>query len=422
MSEAVYAPLHPTVQTLDNGLRIVSEYLPYVHSASVGIWINTGSGNEEATQAGISHFLEHLLFKGTETRTARELMDAIESRGGQLNAFTTREFTCVYAKVLDEHVPKALEILGDIILHSTFCDLEKERNVILEEIASGNDVPEERVQDLLTESAWPDHALGRPIAGYEETVGAARLEDVRAYRNQWYAPENMVVAIVGRFDEDAFLRQAEQTLGGLPRRSVPPSPAPPRFTAGQRLEEREIAQDHLLWSFPSVPITHEDRYTYDVLSSALGGGSTSRLFERIREQEGLAYAVYAFNSVYVPAGLLGFYAAVGAENLERTLELCGEELRKLKESPLPEEELASNREQLKGGLILALESTFHRMARMVRSLLSYGRIVPVDEILDRVDAVTASDVQDVAGRVFTEENSRLAVLGPIPKRGITLRA
>lgn len=421
MNEAVYTPLHPTVRTLDNGLRIVSEYLPYVHSASVGVWIRTGSGNEDAPQAGISHFLEHLLFKGTETRTARELMDAIESRGGQLNAFTTREFTCVYAKVLDEHVPKALEILSDIIRHSTFCDLDKERSVILEEIASGNDVPEERVHDLLTESAWPGHALGRPIAGYEETVGATGLADVRAYRDQWYTPENMIVAIVGRFDEEAFVHQVEEALGDLPNPPLPPAPPRPEFAAGQSLEEREIAQDHLLWCFPSVPVTDADRYVYDVLSSALGGGSTSRLFERIREQEGLAYAVYAFNSMYVPAGLLGFYAAVAAENLDRTLALCGEELRKLKDAPLPEDEMASNREQLKGGLMLALESTFNRMTRMVRSLFSYGRIVPVDEILEAVDAVTAEDVQRIAGEVFTQENSRLAVLGPVPAHGVKIR-
>lgn len=421
MTEVVYTPLHPTVQTLSNGLRVVSEYLPYVHSASLGVWIKTGSGNETAGQAGISHFLEHLLFKGTETRTSRELMDAIESRGGQMNAFTTREYTSLYARVLDQHVPKALEILADIIRHSTFCDLEKERNVILEEIASANDVPEELIHDLLTESAWPDHPLGRPIAGYERTVAVTGLDDVRAYHGQWYTPENMIVAIVGRFDEDVFLRQVEEAFGVLPARPVPELAGPPVYAAGQRLEARSIAQDHLMWSFPSVPITHDDRYAYDVLSSALGGGSTSRLFERIREQEGLAYAVYAFNSMYASGGLLGFYAAIAPENLQRSLDLCAEELRRLKEERLPAEELASNREQLKGGLMLALESTFNRMTRMVRSLFAYGRIVPVDEILESVDGVTAEDVQRVARRIFTEENSRVAVLGPVTGSQVALR-
>jgi predicted Zn-dependent peptidase len=417
---AVYAPLDPSVHTLGNGLRVVCEHLPYVHSASLGVWIRTGSGHEDAAQAGISHFIEHLLFKGTETRTARQIMDAVEGRGGQLNAFTTREYTCYYARVLDQHVGSAFEILADILKHSTYFDLDKERNVILEEISSSRDVPEDYVHDLLTELAWRDHPLGRPIAGYEETVSAATLETVREYRDTWYTPENMIVSIVGRFDEAAFLRQVEDEFGGLPAARVPALNGAPMYHAGQQIERRAIAQDHLLWCFPGVSITDPRRYAYDLLCSALGGGSTSRLFERIREQEGLAYAVYSFNSMLATGGLLGFYAAVAPENLQHTLDLSSEELRRLRDVPLGDEELTANREQLKGGLLLALESTFSRMSRMARSLIYQGRIVPVSEVLEKLDRVTAPEVQAAAAAIFTEPNSAVTVLGPAPEQPLAL--
>ncbi len=417
---SVYAPLDPTLHTLSNGLRVVCEHLPYVHSASLGVWIRTGSSHEAAAQAGLSHFLEHLLFKGTETRTARQLMEAVEGRGGQLNAFTTREYTCYYARVLDQHVASAFEILADILKHSTYFDLDKERNVILEEISSARDVPEDYIHDLSIESAWRDHPMGRPIAGYEETVSAATIEDVRAYRNTWYSPENMIVSIVGRFDEAAFLKQIEREFGALtPANATAPNSAP-AYHAGQQIERRAIAQDHLLWCFPGVSITDPRRYAYDLLTSTLGGGSTSRLFERIREQEGLAYSVYAFNSMLAHGGLLGFYAAVAPENLQQTLDLSAEELRRLRDEPLSDIELTANREQLKGGLLLALEGTFSRMSRMVRSLIYQGRIVPVSEVLANVDRVTAQEVQEAAAAVFTTANSAVTVLGPAPEQTLAL--
>lgn len=420
MSETLNTPQEPSVHLLDNGLRVVCEYLPYVHSASIGVWIKTGSANEEPQVAGISHFLEHLLFKGTKTRTARELMEAVEGRGGQLNAFTTREYTCVYAKTLDRHAGSAFEILADIINHSTFCDLEKERNVILEEIASNQDVPEDYVHDVLTEFAWPDHPLGRPIAGYEATVSNTGLEEVREYRDSWYTPSNMIVAIVGRFDEADFLKQVHDAFGSLKSADVPRASVAPAYHPGQRIERRDIAQNHLIWCFPGVPINHPDRFAFDLLSSALGGGSTSRLFERIREQEGLAYAVYSFNSLYSSSGMLGFYAAVAPDNLQHTLDISAEELRRLRDEPLPAEELASNREQLKGGLVLALENTFARMSRMVRSLIYRDRIVSLAEALEQIDRVTIDDVQRAAQRTFMSDASALAVLGPAESGSVRL--
>jgi len=413
--EAAYTPLDPVIHTLDNGLRVVCEHLPYVHSASIGVWARTGSANETAAQAGISHFIEHLLFKGTQRRTARQIMEAIEGRGGQLNAFTTREYTCYYARVLDQHVTSAFDVLADMVKNSTFHDLDKERNVILEEISMIKDVPEDYVHDLTTEQVWPDHSMGRPISGYEETVSATTIEDVRGYRDLWYAPENMIVSIVGRFDEAAFLRQVNDEFGTLTARRVPKAQdGGPAFSGGQRIDRRAIAQDHLVCCFPSVSITDPRRFAYDMLSSVLGGGSTSRLFERIREQEGMAYSVYSFNSMLGGGGLSGFYAGVAPENLEKTLELSSEELCRLRDEAMSDEELVSNREQMKGGLVLALENSFSRMSRLVRSLIYQGRIVPVSEVLENLDRVTQRDVQNAAGAIFTQATNAITIVGPVP--------
>jgi len=420
-AESAYTPLNPVIHTLGNGLRLVCEHLPYVHSASLGVWIRAGSGCESAAQAGISHFLEHLLFKGTAKRTARQIMEEVEGRGGQMNAFTTREYTCYYARVLDQHVASAFDVLADIIKNSTFHDLDKERNVILEEISMIKDVPEDYVHDLTTEMVWRGHALGRPISGYEETVSAATLESVREYRDAWYAPENMIVSIAGRFDEAAFLAQVEREFGGLTPRRVPTiEGGAPVYHSGELIEARDVAQDHLVCCFPSVSITDPRRFAYDLLSSVLGGGSTSRLFERIREQEGMAYSVYSFNSMLGTAGLTGFYAGVAPENLHKAVDLASEELRRMREEALSAEELTSNREQLKGGLLLALENTFSRMSRLVRSLIYQGRIVTVNEVLENLDRVTAQDVQRAACEIFTPSNSTLTVLGPSPASPLAL--
>ena len=412
MQDVGYRQLSPEVRTLPNGLTVVAEHLPYVHSASVGVWVGAGSANESPEVAGISHLLEHMFFKGTESRSSLELMDAIESRGGHMNAFTTRESTCLYAKVLDHHVDTAVDVLGDIIKRSTFVDLEKERNVILEEIAAGKDTPDEHVHDMLSGYAWPEHPLGRPIAGYEETVAQTGLEQLRTYMESRYRPDNMHVSLVGNFDVEEFFALVEAEFGELAPGDVENGAVAPTFHAGLLTESRDIAQSHLVSVFPGTPITAKDRYCYDVLSSALGGGSTSRLFESVREREGLAYSIYSFNAMFQTGGMLGFYAAVAPENLAQTIDLCTQEMRKLKEVALPEAELLSNREQLKGGLLLALEGTFNRMARMVRSLMLFERIVPVRDILDAVDAVTAADVQALAERVFAEEQCAAAVLGP----------
>lgn len=397
---------------LDNGMTVTIERLPHVHSASAGIWIKTGSANEAEGHAGISHFLEHLFFKGTTTRNARQIIEPIECTGGHLNAFTSREYTCIYFKTLDKHIATGIEILADVIKNSTFADLEKERNVVLEEIASIEDVPEDYAHDLLAEYMWPDHALGRPVSGYDRTVSKFSLDDVHAYFKTWYHPRKMYFSIAGSFDERAVLDQIYQAFGTLsPRAAAKPLDAP-AFHSGIRVVERDIAQNHLCVGFPGPTVTDARRYTYDILCCALGGGSTSRLFQRIREDEGLAYSIYSSHSAYFTAGAFNVYAAVAPESFEKTLALSFEEIRRFREEPMTEQELEINREHLKGSLLISLESTFNRMARMAKSMMYYKRMLSIEEILASLDAVTIEDIRQLAQEIFQPERCAIIVLGP----------
>ncbi|NIA15618.1 MAG: insulinase family protein [Nitrospiraceae bacterium] len=400
------------VRKLDNGLTVTLERLPYLRSATAGVWIRTGSANERKAQCGISHFLEHLFFKGTKSRTARQIIEDVESRGGHLNAFTSREYTCIYAKTLDDHIATAIEVLADVVKNSTFRDLEKERNVILEEIASVEDVPEDYAYDLLARQMWPDHALGRPISGYQDTVSNIIVDDVRAYYEGWYRPRNIFFSIAGNFDENAVVGQVCREFGDLtPRRSRKGSKSP-EFSRGVMNVERPITQNHLCVGFPGPSATDPERYTYDVLCSALGGGSTSRLFQRIREDEGLAYAIYSCHSAYVKAGTFSVYAAVAPENFGKTAALSFEEIRRFREEPMTQEELNTTREHMKGSMLMALEGTFNRMSRMARSMMFHRRYVSVEEVLDALDGVTVKDIQKVAADLFRPERCAMVVLGP----------
>jgi predicted Zn-dependent peptidase len=412
--------LRPEVRTLSNGITLITERIPYVHSCSVGVWAKAGSADETPAWSGIAHFLEHLFFKGTVTRSPRDLMHAIESRGGHMNAFTGREATCLYVKCLSEHVGTAIDVLGDVICNPVYADLEKERNVILEEITSALDTPDEYVFDLQSMQFWPDHSLGRPVAGFVETVSAMTLDDVRAFKEAWYRPDNMVVSVVGAFDEDAVAGQVEEHFGGLKGVATPKITGPPIWGSGTRFFEQDIGQDHVAMAFPAGPMADPGRFRYDLMSCILGGGSTSRLFERVREEAGLAYAVYAYHSAYHRAGMLGWYAAIGSENLDQTLSLVGEELRRMKRELVSDEELSSNREQMKGSLLFSMENTFHRMTRMARSWLFLERIVSMEEILSAIDAIDAESIRALAVETFNPERCALTVLGPDGSRTANL--
>jgi predicted Zn-dependent peptidase len=345
-------------------------------------------------------------------------MREIEGRGGQFNAFTSREYTCIYVKMLAEHVHVGLDILADVVRNATFNDLEKERNVILEEIASIEDTPDEYAHDLIALQHWPDHPLGRPVSGSHDSVSGLGLDDVRAFHTRWYQPGNMVVSVAGRFDEDAVFTQIEGLFGDMAAGPDSVRVGPPAFAAGMRHVPRDIAQSHICCCFPGVPVNAHERYAAEMLSSVLGGGSTSRLFERIREDEGLAYAIYSYQAAFLSAGVFGVYAAVAPQNLKRTLALVSAELRRLRDEPVPESELTLNREQIKGGLLMALENTFTRMSRMAKSMFYYGRILSVEELITALESVTAEDIQEMAGRMFATEQCALLVLGPAGRGGI----
>ncbi|MDZ4861226.1 MAG: pitrilysin family protein [Candidatus Hydrogenedentes bacterium] len=402
-----------SIHRLANGLTVLLEPLPYLRTASVGVWIAAGSGNETASQAGISHFLEHLFFKGTATRTARQLMESIESKGGHLNAFTSRDYTCLYAKMLGEHVDTGIEILADIVKDSQLLDFEKERNVILEEIASIDDVPEDHVHDVLTKNVWPDHALGMPITGTKESMTAMSLEDARAYYQHWYRADNLIVSVAGAFDAPAVLAQIERVFDALAAGRPEQPVGAPAFTASVQQVDSDITQNHLCFAFPGPGVHDARRFVYNMLSNALGGGSTSRLFETIREQEGLAYSIYGYQSTFWRTGAMGVYAAVAPENLKKTYELAFAEIRKLRDEPIPQEELELNREQLKGSVLMALESTFNRMTRMAKSYMYHGRIISADEIITGIESVTAEQIRQLAEDRYTPDQCALVSLGPI---------
>jgi len=400
------------IHTLPNGLTVLLEHLPHVHSASIGVWVRTGSAHEQPHEWGLAHFLEHLFFKGTTTRSVHEVMAAIEGRGGQLNAYTARDHTCLYAKVLGEHVPIGIEILADIVRNPTFADLERERGVILEEIVSIEDTPDEWVLDLSSEQHWPNHPLGRSITGTTESVSALALDHVQQFFEAWYRPENLFVSIAGNFELKAALPQIEDEFGAIDARPTPAGYDRPTFRGGPAHHSRDIAQAHLAMAFPGPALDDPARFACDMTASVLGGGSTSRLFERIREEEGLAYSVFTHHAFHHHAGMLGVYAGVAPHNLDRTLEITYEELRRIRDERVPQDEMELNRAQIRGGLLMSLESTFARMGRMARSMMHHGRIVPVDEVLERLDNVTVDDVQAYAQQAFTADQCALTVLGP----------
>ncbi len=400
------------VHRLPNGFTVAMERLPYLHSAAFGLWARAGSGVELPHESGVAHFLEHLFFKGTKTRNVHQLMEAVESRGGYLNASTGREGTNLYVRMLSRHVPIGIEVLADIARNSLFCDMDKERGVILEEIASVEDNPDDLAQDLITEFHWPEHPLGRPVAGTEESVNALRRDHVVAFYERWYTPEHLVFSIAGNFDEEAVLHQVTEAFGDWP--VVPSAPAlpAPGFHAGLTTVERPVSQVHVNLAFPGVSSTDPSRFTCSMLVNVLGGGSTSRLFEKIREEEGLAYNIYAYHNDYSAAGVVGVYQALAPEQCERACSLVYDELRRVCDEAVPEAELEMNREQIKGSMLMSLENPGSRASRMATNLLVHGRVVPVEEVTANFDAVTPEGVQQFAQRTFRTECLASLVLGP----------
>jgi predicted Zn-dependent peptidase len=403
---------------LPGGLRIVSEAMPGARSASIGVWVGVGSRDETPSLAGSSHFLEHLLFKGTTSRSALEIASAMDAVGGELNAFTEKEHTCYYATVLDRDLSLAVEIVGDVVLDATIAapDVEVERSVVLEEIAMRDDDPADLVHDEFASALLGDTPLGRPILGTEDSIRALTRRQIAGYYNRRYQPSTMVLAAAGNVDHDALVAQARQVFAGrldeaavavTNRRTTPPrGPAAPI-----RVVEDDTEQANIVIGTLGLSRNDERRFALGVLSAALGGGMSSRLFQSIREERGLAYSVYSFISAYSDAGTLGAYAGCQPGKADEVVELLVRGLDEAAGGELSTQEIERGKGQMRGGLVLGLEDAGSRMSRIGKSELVYGDVLGVDELLARIDAVTAEDVADVAGYLLTQPRC-LTVVGP----------
>lgn len=406
--------------TLPNGLRVITEAIPHVRSASIGVWVGAGSCLERPAEMGVSHLIEHMLFKGTDRRTARQIAQSIDGRGGSLNAFTAKEHTCYYAKVLDEHLPVAIDVLANMLLHSRFepVELDRERGVILEEIKMYEDVPDDLVHDLFAAAMWQNHALGRPIVGNAETVSGLSREAILAYKERCYLPGNMVIAAAGHIDHDEVVEWAGEAF-----REMAAGPATTTWPATPGLVEqplalvrpKEIEQTHLVVGSRGLPQAHEELYALYLLNTILGGSTSSRLFQEVREQRGLAYSVFSYHSSFRNTGNFGVYAGVSPQMVEPVLHLVTTLLEEAGRNGVTAEELAEAKEQLKGQIMLGLESTSSRMTRLGRGELTLGRVLHPDEIIRRIDGVTLEAVAGLARRLFLEETRLLSAVGPLPE-------
>jgi predicted Zn-dependent peptidase len=406
---------------LDNGVRVLMEPMGSVRSAAVGVWVDVGSRDEGPGEEGVSHFLEHMFFKGTRKRSAHALAREIDVLGGELNAFTSRENTAFYTKALDEHLPRAVALLGEIFLDSTFVrqELEREKQVVLEEIKMVEDDPEEFIYDLHTDLVWRDHPLGRPILGEIPVIESMTRKRLTEFLARKYRPKNTVISVAGRFDPSAFEDLIAKTFsrfdGGGPG---PARRTPPTTRGGVFLKRKALEQVHICLGAQGLSEGHKDRFALHVLNTVLGGSVSSRLFQEVRERRGLAYSIYSSTASYQDAGLFTIYAAAGKAAAQRVISLCLRECRSLRKRPVPKDELAHAKDHLKGSLILGMEGTYSRMSRLAKDELYGGRHISTTEIIHGIDAVTPDDVQRIANTCLAPETLALTVLGPMQRRDL----
>jgi predicted Zn-dependent peptidase len=399
---------------LPNGLVVITETMAHVRSVSVGVWVRNGSRRESPEENGLAHFIEHMVFKGTERRSAEAIAREMDSVGGMLDAFTSKEQICFNAKVLDEHLPIAFDVIADLILRPNFDseDVKKEQQVILEEIKMDLDNPEYLLHEIFTRGFWPDHALGRPILGTPQTVKKFNRETLKARFASWFAPDHLVVTAAGNVTHEQVLALVELEFGSLqPSGQHAPHIAPGTGAPIHLEKKRDLEQVHLCVGVPSVPLGHEDRFGIAVLNNVLGGGMSSRLFQNIREKRGLAYAIFSELTPYSDAGMLTVYAGSAKETVGQILDLIVSEFRDLKESPVTEEELTRSKNHLKGSLMLSLESTSARMSNLARQELYFRRFYTLDEILASIEVVTREQLQKLAQQYFRTEDTAVTVLG-----------
>jgi predicted Zn-dependent peptidase len=406
--------------TLPSGIRVLTESMPSVRSASIGIWADVGSALEKRERRGVSHLVEHMLFKGTSRRSAREIAETMDGVGGNLNAFTDKEATCYYAKVIDRHVPLALDVLSDMFLNSVFDrqEMAKEQKVVLEEIKMYEDSPDELIHDLFLQTMWHGSDLGDPTIGFNDTVIALTPDDLRDHMRAHYAPNSIIVAAAGNVEHDRFVEMVAEQFASFAGTSLEQAPDSPKLTPGRLVRQKDSEQAYVVAGTGGLSVRDERRYALSLLDTMLGGGMSSRLFQEIREKRGLVYTVYSFQAAYRAAGLFGVYAGTSPENVQACIDVIAEQFKTIREIRVDDAELHLAKEHIKGSLTLSLESTSSRMIRLGRNEFALGRNVEPEEIERRIDAVTAADVQDLAAELLRDEDLGLCIIGPVDESAI----
>jgi predicted Zn-dependent peptidase len=401
------------VSRLDNGLTVVTDRMPHLETAALGVWVNVGSRNEAEDQHGITHLLEHMAFKGTQRRSARGIAEEIEAVGGELNASTSVEHTAYYARILADDVPLAVDLLADILKNSIVDpdELKREQHVILQEIGASQDSPEDWAFDLMQETAWPDQPIGRSILGTPETVKAFNAESIRSYLDTHYRAPNMILSAAGKVDHDEIVALAEEKFASFSG-DVPTRSGKARYTGGEVRKTRDLMEAQVLLGFEGRPYGHDDYYAAQILGSVLGGGMSSRLFQEVRETRGLCYAIYAFHWAFSDTGLFAIHAATGADDLAELMPVLADELVRAGEA-IEEAEVARSRAQIRASLMMAMESPAARAGQIARQMMIYGRCLTSEDIVARIDAVTAEDVRRVAAEIFANSAPTLTAVGPV---------
>ncbi len=401
-------------QKLPNGLTIITEQMQHIRSASIGVWLQTGSRDEAAEWNGISHFIEHMVFKGTKHRTAEEIARQVDSFGGNMDAFTAKECICFNVKVLDEHIPTALDILSDLVLNPVFdtADIARERGVILEEIKMDEDNPDYLVHEIFTQNFWKDHPLGKPILGTKETVKRFERDPVLDAYAHRFAPGNIIVSAAGNLDHDKFVELVTRHFEHMQPMSNGFHSSKPKIVSRIILRNKKaLEQVQLCLGVPAYPIAHEKRHAGYILNTVLGGGMSSRLFQNIRERQGLAYSIYSDLNPYRDTGCLAVYAGTSLASAAKVVQSVVSEFRKLKTTPVPEEELRRAKAQLKGSLMLSLESSTSRMSNLARQEMYFDRFYDLDELIQKIEAVTVEDLTMLANEFFQTEAVAVTALG-----------
>jgi len=400
---------------LDNGIKVITEEIPYLKSVSIGVWVNTGSRDEKPDENGVSHFIEHLLFKGTERRTAFDIAKEIDSVGGTLNAFTGREYTCFYAKVLDKNLPLAVDLLSDIFLRPLMDvkDVEKERAVILQEIKMVEDTPDDYIHDLFSRVCWGDHPLGFPIFGTSELVQSFNRDQIYQFFKENYQANRIIICAAGKLRHQEMADAIGATFGKIPRSDQARKRLKPDSISTTNIRRRELEQIHFCLGTRGLQYNHSLRFASYVLNTILGGGMSSRLFQEIRENRGLAYSVYSYLPAYIDTGLVVVYAGTNETSFEEVIGLILKEFKRLRDEPLKNGELETAKEQLKGNLLLSLESSENLMTRLAKNEIYFGSYFSVEKILRGIDEVGEDVVRNLANQIFDERFFCLSILGPL---------